>query len=85
MNKNEKVNIIKIRIDHQVKSFKELFDGCECINSIIFKKFYRINITDMNGMFSHCSSSKDLNFFNYNTDNVTNICGMFHDVNHWKN
>ena len=82
LNENEIVKIINIRIDYQVKSFEELFYYCKCISSIIFNKFYRINITDMNGMFSHCSSLKDLNFFNYNTDNVTNICGMFHDVNH---
>jgi len=36
----EKVNSIKIIIDYQIKSFKELFSNCECISSIIFKKFY---------------------------------------------
>ena len=47
LKENEKVNKIRIRIDNQIKSFKELFCGCFCIISIIFKKFYRINITNM--------------------------------------
>ena len=34
----EKVQIIKIIIDYQVKSFKELFYNCDCIESIFFKK-----------------------------------------------
>ena len=36
--------IIKIIIDYQIKSFKELFYNCIYISSIFFKKFYRINI-----------------------------------------
>ena len=35
----DKVTKIKIIIDYQVKSFKELFYKCECIESINFKKF----------------------------------------------
>ena len=44
LKEKEKVNTIKIIIDYQVKSFKELFNNCEHINSLFFKKFYRINI-----------------------------------------
>ena len=40
----DKVTKIKIIIDYQVKSFKELFNWCECIESINFKKFYRNNV-----------------------------------------
>ena len=36
--------IIKIIIDYQIKSFKELFYNCIYISSIFLKKFYRINI-----------------------------------------
>ena len=42
LNDNDKVNKIKIIIDHQVKSLKNLFDECEYISSIYFKKFLRI-------------------------------------------
>ena len=37
----DKVRKIKIIIDYQVKSFKELFCDCECIEFINFKKFNR--------------------------------------------
>ena len=40
----DKVTKIKIIIDYQVKSFKELFNKCRCIKSINFKKFYRNNV-----------------------------------------
>ena len=60
-----------------MKSFKELFCFCECIESLKFIKFYRNNITNMEGMFSFCSSLKELNLSNFNTNNVTNMNYMF--------
>ena len=77
LSENDKVSIIKIKIDYQVKSFDNLFSGCNCVESIIFKKFYRNNITNMSGMFNECSSLKEINSFNFNTNNVTNMTGMF--------
>ena len=59
--KEDNVKKIKIIIDHQVNSFKNLFQECNCISSIIFTKFTRINITDMSYMFYLCSSLKELN------------------------
>ena len=76
LEKNDKVKKIKIIINHQVTSFKDLFYSCECINSIYFKKFYNINITNMSCMFSGCSSLKELNLSNFNTNNVTNMSYM---------
>ena len=73
----EKVTKIKIIIDYQVKSFKELFDWCECIESINFKEFCRNNITNMSHMFAGCSSLKELNLTNFNSNNVTNMYCMF--------
>ena len=75
--KNDNVSKINIIIDYQIKSFKELFFDCKCIESINFKKFYRNNLTDMCWMFSCCSSLKELNLSNFNTDNVTNMSWMF--------
>ena len=74
----DKVTKIKIIIDSQVKSFRELFNKCYCIESINFKRFYRNNITDMSFMFSGCSSLKVLNLNNFNTNNVTNMFAMFY-------
>ena len=84
LRENEKVNIIKIIIEHQVESFKKLFDDCEYISSIVFKKFSRINITDMSYMFSECSSLNELNLSNFNTNNVTNMSCMFYECSSLK-
>ena len=57
-NENDNVSKIKIIIDYQIKSFKELFYKCKCIEYICFKKFYRNNINNMESMFLGCSSLK---------------------------
>ena len=77
LNENDNVKIIKIIIDFQIKSFKELFEYCECIEYMCFKKFSRNNINNMGFMFYKCSSLKELNLSNFNTNNVTNMRGMF--------
>ena len=77
LKENEKVNKIKIIIDYQVKSFKNLFKDCKIISSIFYKKFYRNDITDMSFMFNGCSLLKELNLSNFNTNNVKNMNGMF--------
>ena len=65
---NEKIELIKIIIDHPVKSFENLFADCECIKSINFKKFCRKDKTNMKRMFCGCFSLKELklNSFNIN-------------------
>jgi surface protein len=73
----DKVTKIKTLIDYQVKSFKELFYDCECIQSINFKKFYRNNITDISFMFNGSSSLKELNLINFNTDIIEDMQGIF--------
>ena len=77
LNKKDNVSKINIIIDYQIESFKGLFDNCDCIESINFKKFHRNNITDMSYMFYQCSSLKELNFSNFNTNNVTDMDLMF--------
>ena len=84
LEENDEVKMIKIIIDYQVKSLEELFDNCNYIESISFKKFYRNNITYMNYMFSCCSSLKELNLSNFNTKNVTDMNGMFYECSSLK-
>ena len=60
LNEYDKVDIVKIIIDYQVKSFKNLFEDCFYIKAIYFKKFFRTNINNMNGMFKQCSSQREL-------------------------
>ena len=42
LNKEDKVSKINIIIDYQIKSFRQLFFDCECIQSINFKIFLEI-------------------------------------------
>ena len=84
LNKNDNVSKIKIIIDYQVKSFEKLFYNCSCITSIYFKKFYRINITNMSFMFFNCLSLKELNLSNFNTNNVTKMSYMFYNCSSLK-
>ena len=63
INIRDKVKKIKIIIDDQIDSFKNLFELCECIDSINFKKIYRKNINDMSYMFNKCSYLKKKLFF----------------------
>ena len=76
-NEEDKVKIIKIIINYQVKSFKGLFADRSFITSIVFKKFTRINIIDMSYMFYKCQLLKELNLSNFNTTNVINMSYMF--------
>ena len=82
LKQNEKVEMIKIIIDYQAKSFEKLFKDCNCISSIFFKKFHRITITDMRCMFDGCLSLKELNLSRFSTDNEKIWILCFMDVHH---
>ena len=72
---NEQITLIKIIIDYQINSFKELFNSCDCIESIIFKRFYRNNKTDM----SYMSNVKIfLNSFTMNFQNYQNLKKIYY-------
>ena len=77
LNKDDKVSIINIKIDHQIKSFEDLFKDCYLIESINFNKFNRNNITDMSCMFYQCTGLKEINLSYFNTDSVTKMDMMF--------
>ena len=79
LEQNEKVKTIKVKINYQVESFFELFRNCKNINSIFFKQFTRINITNMSNMFYKCSLLKEIDFSNFITDNVNNMRSMFYE------
>ena len=75
--KHETIEVIKVKIDYQITSFKDLFYHCDYIEVINFKQFSRTNIKDMSGMFNGCKSLKELNLNNFNTSNVTDMSYMF--------
>ena len=82
INNDEQIKIVKIIIDFQVKSFKELFKDSECIECINFTKFHRNNIDNMSFMFNKCHKLKEIKGINnLNTINVTNMKAMFVECN----
>ena len=75
---NDKINKIRILINNQIISFNNLFERCESIEKIYFKKFYRNNINNMYKMCSGCRYLKEINLSTFKTENVTNMSYMFH-------
>jgi len=75
---DNRVEKIKIILNHKIKSLSELFYCCRCIKKINFIKFKRDDIKDMSYMFYDCSSMEDLNLSNFNTNNVINMNYIFH-------
>ena len=77
--KNEdNVKKIKIVIDEEVISFKNLFQYCECLEGINIIKCKRNNIINMYSMFENCSSLINLNVEKLITENVITMRAMFH-------
>ena len=58
---DNRVEKIKIILNHKIKSLSKLFYCCDCIKKINFIKFKRDDIKDMSHMFHKCSSLKELN------------------------
>ena len=74
---HEKIEKVKIIIEHRIISFGYLFLFCNRIEEIYFKKFYRTNIIDMRSMFDCCTSLKKVDMSIFITNNVTNMQRMF--------
>ena len=77
--KYDKINKIKIIIDLEIKSFKNLFKYCNCIEKIRFLKFNRKEVNNMSGMFYDCRTLKELNLKFFHTNNVTDMSYMFYN------
>ena len=75
----EKIDKIKINIEPNVISLKELFKDCNCIEKINFIKFRNKDIIDMSYMFYGCESLKEVNLSNLITENVTDMSFMFYN------
>ncbi len=74
---DDNISKIKIIIDEEMTSLKDLFLNINCIEKANFIKFNRINIVNMSGIFKRCSELKELNINNIKTNNVTDMSGMF--------
>ena len=75
---DDSVSKIKIIIDYRIKSFENLFYGCNGAKEIRFKKFYRNNINNMSFLFYDCQSLEKIVFSNFNTNNVADMSFMFY-------
>ena len=76
-NKKDKVTKIKMVLDWEFISLRELFLKIRGIQKIKFIKFNRSTFNDMSFMFEGCYSLKEIDLINFNTKNVTNMSGMF--------
>ena len=75
--KEDKVKVIKIIINCEIKSLNGLFNNIENIYKINFIKFKRKDIKNMSFLFRDCSLLQELNFYEFHTNNVTNMSNMF--------
>ena len=76
--KKEKIKKIKLIIDNDITSLKDLFSGCKIIQEITFMNFKRKNINNMSSLFKYCLSLQKINFNSFNSENVTNMNYMFY-------
>lgn len=60
-----------------VTSMRDMFAGCQRIESLDLSTFDTSNVTDMKSMFQNCQALKSLNISSFNTSNVTNMNSMF--------
>lgn len=69
----------------QVTSMRKWFFTMENLETILgIDNLNTENVTDMDSMFSDCSSLANLDLSNFNTENVTNMKGMFSDCSSLK-
>ena len=76
--KEQKKLEIKLFETHTITSMFCIFYKCTSLSSLPdISKWDTKNVTNMNKMFSLCSSLVNLNLSNFNTKNVTNMSKMF--------
>ena len=79
-NINKEKYEFKIYIKNKIKDI--YFENCINLYSIDFTNFDTSNITNMEGMFSHCHQLKELKGINnFKTSKVKNMRGMFNECN----
>ena len=81
----ENVKKIKIVIEMEIKSLKELFNDCDSIQSIKFTKFNRSDIIDMSSLFYNCIFLSEIDFKEFKTRNVIDMSHMFYNCSSLKN
>ena len=75
--KMELIKKIKVVIDYEIKSLKNLFRSCDFIKKVSFTKFKRKDINDLSGIFCNCSGLEEIDLARVKTNNVTDMSEMF--------
>ena len=78
INEKDEVTKIKIIIDYKVNSLSGLFDGCNCIESIDYKKYCRKK-EPIGRIFRGCLTLKELTLSNFYNNEIKGMCSTFHD------
>ena len=73
INEDDKISKITIIIDYEVNSLNQLFQECNCIEKINFRKRNNKKITDLSYMFYGCNSVKEINISDIYLKNLTNM------------
>ena len=76
--KKQKIDKIRIILDNEIKSLRNLFKDCKCLKEIYFTKFNRKDIIDLGEMFQECTSLIKLDISKIKTDNVKKMDWMFY-------
>lgn len=69
--------ITSAKIEGALLNCRDLFYGGYYLTSLDLTKFDTSKVTNMSGMFQHCSSLISLDLSNFNTSNVTDMSYMF--------
>ena len=74
---DDKVKIINIFLEMEIKELKCLFNNCEVLKEIKFTKFNRDDFTDFNSMFYGCTNLIKLDVTKLKTPNAKKLSWMF--------
>ena len=71
------VIMVEIKFSKKIKTFKEMFKGCNKIKNVTLKDVETDDISDTSSMFEECTSLNDIKFDNTSISNITNTAKMF--------
>ena len=76
-NLKDKIKKIKVIIDKDLESLKDLFRDCLFIKKINFIKFNRNDIKNISTLFYNCKSLEEIDLSNFKTNSVTDMSWLF--------
>ncbi len=61
----------------KVEKMRDIFYGCETMESVPVDDWDTSSLTDMHGVFAHCYALKEVNMSKWDTSDVTDMSGIF--------